>query len=227
MKKLSFNPQAIIFDMDGVIVDSMPYHFIAWYEALRPFGVRVSCFDVYAREGEKWDTSMRDFLTAAGVQPTDDLLHRIFESRKKIFRRYFRRHIFKGATEFIECLANKGYTLALVTGTTRKGVMKILPGSIRKHFSVVVCGDDVKQGKPHPEPYLRAAKDLGVEPKKCVVIENAPYGIASAKKAGMFCVAVTTSLPKEYLKKADTAVNELSDIMGIINTCPIPKRGLK
>lgn len=227
MKKLGFKPSAIIFDMDGVIVDSMPYHFIAWYEALRPFGVRVSCFDVYAREGEKWDTSMRDFLSAAGVKPTDELLHRIFECRKKIFRRYFRRHIFKGAAEFIDCLARKGYTLALVTGTTRKGVMKILPAAIRKNFSVIVCGDDVKKGKPHPEPYLRAAKDLGVEPGKCVVIENAPYGIASAKKAGMFCIAVTTSLPKEYLKKADMAVNDLREITTIINTCELPRKRKK
>ena len=62
MKKLKIRPRAIVFDMDGVIVDSMPYHFIAWYEALRPWGVRVSCFEVYAQEGERWETTLKGLL---------------------------------------------------------------------------------------------------------------------------------------------------------------------
>ena len=88
MKK-KLNPKAVIFDMDGVIVDSMPYHFLAWHDALRPYGVRVSCFDVYAKEGERWSKSLKDFLEKEGIKPTAKLLSEIFAFRKKIFKKYF------------------------------------------------------------------------------------------------------------------------------------------
>ena len=87
MPKLKIKPKAIIFDLDGVIIDSMPYHFLAWYEALRPYGVRVSCFDVYSKEGEKWSKTLKDLLIQAGKKPTAKLLAEIFSRRQKIFRK--------------------------------------------------------------------------------------------------------------------------------------------
>ncbi|MFA6216854.1 MAG: HAD family phosphatase [Candidatus Omnitrophota bacterium] len=210
--KLKSRPKAIIFDMDGVIIDSMPYHFIAWYEALRQFGVRVSCFDVYLKEGERWDKTLNHLLFRAERQPTPDLLKEIFSLRQKIFRKYFKRFIFKDVVELLSCLKKKGYLLGLVTGTPRREIERILPVPIRRLFDHVVAGDQVKEGKPHPEPYLKAAKSLKVKPKECVVIENAPFGIESAKRAHMFCIALTTSLPREYLRGADMVVNELKEI---------------
>jgi beta-phosphoglucomutase len=215
--KLKFPPKAIIFDMDGVIVDSMPYHFIAWYEALRPLGLRVSCFDVYSKEGERWDKSLKDFLRQAKIRPTKALLKKIFSHRQRIFRSYFKRLIFRGAEEFLNCLKKKGYALGLVTGTPMQQLNGILPPRIKNLFDCIITGDKVKNGKPHPEPYLRAAESLGVKPRDCVVVENAPLGIESAKRAGMFCIALTTSLPREYLKKADVVVDTLEEITGIID----------
>ena len=111
MPKLKFKPQAIIFDMDGVIVDSMPYHFLAWYEALRPYGVRVSCFDVYSKEGERWENTLKDLLSRAGIKPTPKLLKEIFLKRKKIFKKYFQRYIFKGAKDLLSYLSKEGVSL--------------------------------------------------------------------------------------------------------------------
>ncbi|MFA5356246.1 MAG: HAD family phosphatase [Candidatus Omnitrophota bacterium] len=220
MKKLGFKPKAIIFDMDGVIVDSMPYHFIAWYEALRPFGVRLSCFDIYSKEGEHWDKTLKVFLRRANKKPTRRLLKKIFASRQKIFKKYFRRFIFKGTEEFLLCLKKKGYPLGLVTGTPADEIRKILPLKIRRLFDCIVSGDQLKDSKPHPAPYLRAAEVIGCKPRECVVIENAPLGIESAKRAGMFCIALATSLPPAYLKSADIILEGLEDIGGIIdNTC--------
>ncbi len=216
MKKLKAKPKAIIFDMDGVIVDSMPYHFLAWYEALRPWGVRVSCFDVYSKEGERWDKTLKDLLTKNGIKPSKLLLNKIFLSRQKIFKHYFKQFMFKDAKEFLLCLKNKGYLLGLVTGTPDNEINKILPKPMKQLFDAIIAGNDVKNGKPHPEPYLKAAKALAVRPQECLVVENAPYGIQSAKRAGMFCIAVTTSLPEEYLNQADLTVSKLSRIMGII-----------
>jgi beta-phosphoglucomutase len=222
MRKLKNKPKAIIFDMDGVIVDSMPYHFIAWYEALRPWGIRVSCFDIYSREGERWEKTLKDLFEEAGINPTANTLKKIFSNRQKIFRANFKRYIFKGVEEFLLCLKKKGYSLGLVTGTPDVEIKKILPRKIKSLFDAIVAGNDVKNGKPHPEPYLKAAKNLAAKPWECVVVENAPLGIRSAKTAGMFCIAITTSLPKEYLKEADLAVNELSDITGVIEkTCKL------
>ena len=73
--------------MDGVLVDSMPYHFLAWYEALRPIGVRVSCFDVYSKEGENWEKTLKEFLERSHIRPTKAKLNEIFERRKKIFKK--------------------------------------------------------------------------------------------------------------------------------------------
>lgn len=217
MSKLKTTPRAIIFDMDGVIVDSMPYHFLAWYEALRPYGVRVTCFDVYAKEGERWDKSLKGFLRRANINPTRKVLDEIFLLRQKIFRKYFKRYIFKGAEEMLVCLNKKGYLLGLVTGSPAQEIKNILSKNTRRLFNCIISGDHMKRGKPHPEPYLKAARHLRLKPKECIVVENAPYGIESAKKAGMFCIAVTTSLPKEYLKKADVVLDRLEQITDIID----------
>ncbi|KPK98332.1 MAG: hypothetical protein AMJ95_05010 [Omnitrophica WOR_2 bacterium SM23_72] len=208
--------------MDGVIVDSMPYHFLAWYEALRPWGVRVSCMDVYLKEGERWDKTLTSLLNYARIFPSKATLKKIFLARQKIFKKYFKRFIFKGVEGFLQCLKRRGYLLGLVTGTPEKEIHKILPCGIKNLFDIVIPGNDVKHGKPHPEPYLKACLGLHLEPGECVVIENAPLGIKSAKAAGMFCIALTTSLPAPYLKGADRIAGSLEEITGIIErTCSL------
>jgi len=221
MTKLKIKPKAIIFDMDGVLVDSMPYHFLAWYEALRPYGIRVSCFDVYSKEGERWDKTLKDLFKDSGIKLSPGIMKEIFIKRQKIFKKYFCRSIFKGAQESLNCFKAEGYLLGLVTGTPIQEVNKILPSKILSMFEVIVAGNQVKRGKPHPEPYLKASRLLSLAPSQCLVVENAPLGIESAKRAGMFCIAVTTSLPAAYLKKADMVVEKLSDIDSVIskNSC--------
>ena len=219
MSKLSFTPLAIVFDMDGVIVDSMPYHFLAWYEALRPYGVRVSCFDVYSKEGENWEKTLISLLIRAKIKPTKKLLSEIFLKRKVIFNRYFKRFIFNGAFNLLACLKKSGYSLGLVTGSPILEVRRILSSRTISLFDAIVAGNQVKKGKPHPEPYLRVAKLLKLKPAQCVVIENAPFGVQSAKAAGMFCIAISTSLPKEYLKEADVVIDSLLDIPNYVSCC--------
>ncbi|MFA5104956.1 MAG: HAD family phosphatase [Candidatus Margulisiibacteriota bacterium] len=218
MKKLKNKFSAILFDMDGVIVDSMPYHYIAWYEALLPYGIRATVFDAYIREGEKWQKTLKELFAREGLKFSARIGKNIFNERSKIFKKYFRRHIFFGVEGFLSCIKARGYLLALVSGTPEKEINKILPKNIRDKFNVIVAGDHLKVGKPHPAPYLKASRALKVIPKKCAVVENAPNGIASAKAAGMFCFAVTTSLPKEYLKSADIIVDKLEEITGYIDS---------
>ncbi|MCX5708462.1 MAG: HAD family phosphatase [Candidatus Omnitrophica bacterium] len=224
MLKVKSRFRAIIFDMDGVIVDSMPYHYLAWYEALMPYGIRVSCFDVYSKEGERWEKTLRELFLRSGIKVSDKLFKKIFLSRKKIFRKYFKRFIFPGAQEFLVCLKNKGYLLGLVTGTPEAEIKKILPSSIKVLFDCIIAGDKVKKGKPDPEPYLRAAKALKTKAGLCAVVENAPLGIESAKRAGMFCIALTTSLPRQYLSRADALADRLDEITAAVDKSCVLKR---
>ena len=89
---------------------------------------------------------------------------------------------------------------------------KILPLSIRRLFDIIVTGDEVWKSKPHPEPFLKAVKMLKLDRREVVVIENAPFGIQSAKKAGLYCIALETSLPRRYLTGADIIISSFREL---------------
>lgn len=216
---LRTRPKAILFDMDGVIVDSMPYHFISWYEALRPYDVSVKPLDVYQREGEKWDKALRALWKPSGKPLSRATMRAITDDKNAIFKKYFKRAIFHCVEEILPCLRRQGYTLALVTGTTHGEMLHILPRALREQFTVIVTGDMIRRGKPFPDPYLKAAQQFGLTSDECVVVENAPYGIRAAKAAGMFCIALTTSLPAAYLAGADVVLDAIRDIARVFPPC--------
>jgi beta-phosphoglucomutase len=206
---------AVLFDMDGVIVDSMPYHFIAWYEALRPHGIRVSCSFVYEKEGEKWEKTLGDLMRGRRML-SGRARDSVFRDKQRIFRKYFRRFIFDGAGELLDTLRKKGVRTGLVTSTPSDEVRHILPRGIIARFDTVVAGDMVSRGKPFPDPYLKAAALLGIPPRDCAVVENARLGIRSAKSAGMYCCALTTSLPADRLEGADAVTDTLAQVLPVL-----------
>lgn len=197
--------------MDGVIVDSMPYHFFAWYKAFQKFGITVNSQDIYKHEGEKWDRTLQSFLEQNNMPPDHKLMTKIFKYRQKVFRKIFERHLFPGIPELVSELKKLGYKLGVVSGTPSSDIKKLIPGKLLKLFDSVIGGDNVQIGKPNPEPYLKSINALELKPQECLVIENAPLGIASAKSAGCFCLAITTSLPQQYLTQADK-ICRLSDL---------------
>ena len=203
--------------MDGVIVDSMPYHVRAWQKALKPYGVKLSDYEVYKREGENWKKSTRDFLAMTNFKPMPALIRKVFKKRTEIFKEIFKPKLFAYSKGILNKLYKKKLKIALVTATPRSDVNRMLPTNILNLFTVVVCGNDTKKGKPHPDPYIKALEKLKVSPSDAIVIENAPYGIKSAKSAGIKCIAVTTSLPKSYLKEADIVVSSLREAVKCIN----------
>ena len=194
---------AVIFDMDGVITDTMPYHFCAWQTVFANHGIKVTHEDIYKREGQRGIDSVREIFSEKSVLFTQDLAKKLLKEKEDIFKKIFKRRFIQGSRSFVKNLSRKGYRLALVTGTSRHEAQHLLPKDLWKSFEVTVCGCDVQNGKPHPEPYLRALKGLAIKSSQAFVIENAPFGIASAKAAGLKCLALETSLPKKYLKQAD------------------------
>ena len=204
--------KAVLFDMDGVIVDSMPYHFISWFETLKKYNVTVSPFDIYEKEGEKCETCVERFFKRDNIKYDDKIITEVLKLRDKLYKKYFKVYLFSDIEHVLDRLKEKGFLIAIVTGSNRDKVKSMLPKKIISKFDVIIAADMIKRGKPSPDSYLTAAKQLKVKPSQCIVIENAPNGIKAAKAAKMFCVAVTTSLPKQYLKQANIICKKISDV---------------
>jgi beta-phosphoglucomutase len=202
----------VIFDMDGVITDTMPYHFQVWQDLFVREGVPVTHEDIYKREGQKGIDSVREIFAEYGKPFSEEHALRLLKEKEELFQKVFKRHFIPGAIDFIRELHTQGFKLALVTGTSRTEAMKLLPADLFELFNASVCGNEVKNGKPDPEPYLTALQKLSIEGADAVVIENAPFGIRSAKAAGIKCLALETSLPKPYLTQADGIFESFGDL---------------
>lgn len=212
MPKLHFHVDSVLFDMDGVITNTMPDHFLSWEMALRPEGIRVTREDIYKREGQPGLFSVREIFRDYRKDYNAQRGLRILRRKENLFNKIVRRRFISGARTLIKQLHKNNFRLGLVTGTSRQELHKILPEALCGLFSVIVTGNDVKRGKPHPDPYLRSLRFLKIKPKDAVAIENAPFGIQSAKQAGMACLALETSLPRKYLTAADAVFGSIRDL---------------
>jgi len=209
---MQFQISTLIFDMDGVITDTMPYHLRAWKAVFASQGIRASREDIYKREGQKGIDSVRELFKEKDKSYTDVIGKRLLCDKEELFKKIFKRKFIAGSRLFIKKFHAQGFKLGLVTGTSRHEAQKLLPKGLWDCFDVTVCGCDVQNGKPHPEPYLKAIAKLKVSPQEALVFENAPFGIRSAKAAGLRCLALETSLPSSYLKNADAVFSSFKQI---------------
>ena len=211
--------RAALFDMDGVITDTMPVHLRAWQEAFRPYGICVDKMDVYMREGQQSRTMGREIAEQKGLNLSEEDLKKVVEEKGKFFEREAAgARAFDGVIETLKMLRGNGIKTALVTGSRASSARRVLQAAgVQDLFDVLVTGDDTDKGKPDPEPFLKAIEKLGVEKLDCVVVENAPLGIRSAKTAGVdYVIAVTTSLGEEYLKGADDVMASTAELLQCI-----------
>lgn len=205
-------PHAVIFDMDGVITDTMPYHFRAWRHVLLCHGLKVSKYDIYRREGQKGAESIQEIFASANKMLSLEEANMIILEKELFFKQIIRQRFIPGSRHLLTTLHRQGISLGLVTGTSRHEVERTLPENLINKFKATITGSDVRLGKPHPEPYLKALAALKISAQEALVIENAPFGIASAKAAGVKCYAITTSLPSTYLKQADKVFSDFKSL---------------
>ena len=206
------NFKAIIFDMDGVIVDSEPRHERAFLEVVREIGygenhgTRFSDW-IGRTDHELW----LDFIARhKPAQPLADLLARKRNRVLEIIRRD--RPLFEGLCPLVEKLSRK-YSLALASGSELPVVQEVLKiDGLARFFPIVVTGSQVKRGKPEPDIFLRAAELLGTEPKNCAVIEDSKPGVAAGLAAGMTVIAITKTHPADQLSHATHVVETYSEI---------------
>ncbi len=185
--------KGIIFDMDGVLVDSMPAHVQSWKSAFAEIaGITVTDRDIYLLEGMRGMELIVKIFEQAGV--TDGLLaNRVHERKNRIFKSIRSSKPFKGVPEMIDALA---CAKAVVSGSTRIDVETIIDQNFGKEkFSAIVSANDVNRGKPDPSAFLAALSRLGLRPTDAVVVENAPLGVQAAGNAGIECFIALNNTP--------------------------------
>ena len=190
---------AVIFDCDGTLVDSMPAHFDAWCEALSLYGAG--------------GVFKEDVFFAMGGRPTRDIVVELndeynlhldpeavaFAKREAFLKRLKSITLIDEVAAFAESLRGK-IPMAIASGGSPLGVEKTLPiVGISDWFDEVVTADDVTEGKPAPDIFIKAAKLLGVAPHKCLALDDAPAGILAAQRAGMQVVSIPTPLASSAL----------------------------
>ena len=206
--------RAVIFDLDGLLVDSEPAQIAAWERYLARYGHALDPVLLRDMFGLRVRDSARLIQAHYGLPGSvDDVL----AGRDAIFFELLRGNVrpMPGALALIERLRQTDLRLGLATSGHRRYVDTVLAElGLTGAFAAEVTGDDVERGKPAPDIYLAAARALGVDPAACVALEDAPKGIASAKAAGMRCLAVpnehTASLPG--LDEADAVLGSLEEV---------------
>ena len=183
--------QAVLWDMDGLLVDTEPVWTVAEEELAARLGGTWSD-ELKARiVGTRLELAVPTILGWYGVEPTDVVVAEtscwLLERMVELFSEQIT--VLPGVRELLEELARHEVPVALVSSSYRVLVDAVLAHGIG-HFRVTVAGDEVRQGKPHPEPYDTACKRLGVDPRQCVVLEDSPAGVASGQAAGCAVVAV-------------------------------------
>jgi len=208
----------LFFDLDGVLLDSMPYHAQAWILAFKSFGLDFSEEEIYLHEGAIELESAKSLFLGKGFHPSEAFFEKAFKLQKRLFKEQFSAKVkpFPEVPDLLSDLKKEGRKLALVTSSSEEILDEVFPRTLKTLFEVVLTGDKVERRKPHPDPYLKARESLAAPQEECLVIENAPAGILAAKRAELFCIGITTTLKKEHLSLADLIVNDHGELRALL-----------
>ncbi|MFQ5677678.1 MAG: HAD family hydrolase, partial [bacterium] len=203
--------QAILFDYDGVLVNSMPFHVQAWQTVFREYDIEIRPEDVLVREGSRAIELATEVFAEHAIEISQDDLQAFVDRKQESYRSLANIWFEPVAESLLSTLKRNGFLLGLVTGSARRNVMFSANGQVLSLFDAIITNDETEKGKPNPECFLKAADALSVPPEQCLAIENAPLGIQAAKNAGMRVVALTTTLEKGNLAGADTYFKDLRE----------------
>ena len=214
--------KAVIFDMNGTIVDDEPIHEAAMRKVCKELGANLSHEEFREEYIGRPDTDcFKKIIKKHGINgvPVIELVNKKFKEYISLIHDSNtpeKLKVIPGAVELIKKLS-KSFRIALATGAHRDEALMVLDSfGLRDYFEAIVSAEDATKGKPDPEPYLLAAKRLGVKPKACVAIEDSPNGVHAAKHAKMYCIGFHNPSDNQDLSEADIEVNSLLDISGAL-----------
>ncbi len=203
----------VIFDADGVLVDSEPISLEAFRRTYAELGVNVDEEDVEAAIGRTVESAVAMIQERYGVQMN---VNEFWARRQRLYEELVNENgidAFPGVQELLNELEEEGVPFALASsGRLEKIELNLLAAGLEGRFSTIISGSDVRQGKPAPEIFLLAAQRLFIPPEKCVVIEDSSVGVEAARRAGMPCIAVTNTFPGRVLSAATCVVSSLESV---------------
>jgi len=201
----------VIFDMDGVLVDSYASHLESWRLLAAEQGRNLTD----AQIGSTFGRTSRDIIRTLLDVHDPDTIHNLDDRKESLYRDLIRGRVpaMPGAVALVTSCRDAGFKVAVGSSGPSENVRLVCDEmGLGGRFHAIVTGDDITHGKPHPEVFLTAAGRLGLEPQRCVVIEDAPVGLEAARRAGMQCVGLMGSYPREALSIATTVVESLDAI---------------
>jgi beta-phosphoglucomutase len=203
---------AFIFDMDGVIIDSNPFHKVALKQFCQKYGHDLSEEQlkekIYGRTNKDWITNVFGKLDERKLRAYAD-------EKEALFRKLYEQdvHALKGLITFLEAMDRLGIPRAIATSAPRTNVdFTLVHTGIEKYFSVILDDSFVSKGKPDPQIYIKTAEALKLSPENCVVFEDSLSGVQAGKRAGCKVVGVTTTHSAKELSETDLVINDFSEI---------------
>lgn len=227
----SMECRAALIDMDGVLYDSMPHHAEAWYRTIAPLGIACTREDFFLLEGSTRTRTINMFFNREyGHDAPEDISLALYEEKVRQFRALGEASRMPSADKMIASLLAHDVRTVLVTGSSLGTLLELLDTDYPRAFNMPyrITGEDVKHGKPSPEPYLMGLQRAGVESHQAIVIENAPLGVEAGVAAGVFTVAVNTGpIPAQALYDAGADIvfdsmphfaEHVDELIEIVNT---------
>lgn len=190
-----FTPKAALFDMDGVLYDSMQNHAVAWHDSMKEYGIVMSREEAFLYEGMRGvETIQKMCIRQWGYKVSDDEAMKMYQTKSEHYSRCAPAFLIPHVHQLQEEMKRCGLTIGVVTGSGQVSLLKRILQDFDGLVSpdVLVSANDVQHGKPAPDPYLMGMKKAGTLPYETIVVENAPLGVQAARAAGCFTVAVNT-----------------------------------
>ncbi|NDV79454.1 HAD family phosphatase [Dysgonomonas sp. 511] len=203
-----FDLKAILFDMDGVLYDSMKWHAKSWKETMDEFDIPSTSEEFYQYEGMVGSHTINHLMNREkGRNASEEEVRTIYKRKTELFSKYNDGSLIPYAYDFVKRVHDEGFTCVIVTGSGQPTLIDKIESNYPGLFAHMVTAFDVKNGKPHPEPYLMGLQKAGnLNPNQAIVVENAPRGVEAAVAAGIFTIAVNTGpMPDSVL--ADAGAN--------------------
>ena len=194
--KTGVSPKVVLFDMDGVLYDSMPNHGVAWQRAMKEFGIHFTLEDSYATEGARGVDTIRKYAkTQLGKELSEEEAQQMYDVKAHYFHEMPEAKVFDGVIDLMQKIKASGLKIGIVTGSAQLPLIE----RVTRDFGDFVSKDqittayDVKRGKPNPDPYLMGLKKAGnYLPEEGIVVENAPLGVHAGSAAGCYTVAINS-----------------------------------
>jgi beta-phosphoglucomutase family hydrolase len=203
------SPRAVLWDLDGTLVDSEEFHWLSWRDTMRGEGVELSYDRFLASFGQRNDRILGAWL---GADADPDRVRRIGNAKEAAYRRLAETHGLQplpGARQWLTALRASGWQQAIASSAPGQNVEVMLQVlGLTPYFDALVSAEDVTIGKPDPQVFLTAAAKLGVQPSRCVVVEDAAAGVEGARRGGMRSIGVT----RNGTLDADLFVRSLTDL---------------